>query len=214
MSVTVEEKRFAAKIVRRLARTYPKATCSLRFQNPLQLLVATILSAQCTDRRVNLVTEDLFARFQTAADYAFCRLDTLEKAIESTGFFRNKAKHIQGACRILVEKHDSKVPVDFDALVALPGIGRKTANVIMGTAFGISSGVVVDTHVGRISRRTGLSGEKHPVKVERDLMARLPRGEWIDFSHRVILLGRGPCKARKPTCDICPLSEICPKILT
>ena len=166
MAATADAKRHAAKIARRLAEHYPDATCSLDFQSPLELLVATILSAQCTDVRVNQVTKTLFRKYPTAAHYARAKLPELERDIQSTGFFRNKAKSIQNCCRTLLERYDGQVPKDIDQLVELPGIGRKTANVVLGTAYGIAVGVVVDTHVGRISRRLGLTGEKDPEKIE------------------------------------------------
>jgi len=212
MSTTQEDKRFAAKVVRRLCQHYPAATCSLDFQTPLELLVATILSAQCTDQRVNQVTQKLFSRYRVAADFAEVSQARLERDIQSTGFFRNKAKNLRACCRRLVEDHGGEVPDRMEALVALPGIGRKTANVILGTAYGIASGVVVDTHVGRLSRRLGLTGQKDPVKVERDLMDRLPKKEWVAFSHRMIRLGREFCTARKPNCEACPLESVCPRI--
>ena len=212
MSATAEARRHAAKIVRRLARAYPDAKCSLDFHNPLELLVATVLSAQCTDKRVNLVTPDLFAKYASTADYAMAALDELEKDIQTTGFFRNKAKNIKGCCQGLVEEHAGKVPRDLDTLVKLPGIGRKTANVILGTAYGLAFGVVVDTHVTRVSRRMGLSSHKDAVKIERDLMELLPKTEWISFSHRIIQLGRGPCTARKPKCEDCPILDVCPRV--
>ncbi len=212
MSATAEARRRADKIVKGLARAYPQARCSLDFRTPLELLVATILSAQCTDKRVNLVTPDLFGKYPTAADYATAPLDELEKDIQSTGFYRNKAKSIKQCCEKLVEEHQGEVPDNLDDLVAMPGIGRKTANVILGTAFGIASGVVVDTHVSRVSRRLGLSTHKDAVRIERDLMELIPQAEWIAFSHRMIQLGRGPCTARKPKCGECPLDEVCPKI--
>jgi endonuclease-3 len=207
-----EAKQHAAQVVRRLRRAYPDATCSLEFRTPLELLVATILSAQCTDERVNQVTRSLFQKYPDAARCAQAPLAQLERDIQSTGFYRNKAKNIQNCCRLLVEKYDGEVPKDLDKLVELPGIGRKTANVVLGTAFGIPSGVVVDTHVTRLSHRLGLSGEKDPEKIEKDLMAVLPRKEWIAFSHRMIRHGRRVCAARKPLCDTCPLCEICPRI--
>jgi endonuclease-3 len=207
-----EAKRYGAKIVRRLDRAYPAAECSLDFRSPLELLVATVLSAQCTDRRVNQVTQELFRKYRSAADYADAKLSELEKDIQSTGFFRNKAKNIQACCRVLVDEFGGEVPDDLDALVALPGIGRKTANVILGTGFGIASGVVVDTHVGRLSRRLGLSEHKDPAKVEKDLAAVLPRKQWVRFSHQMILHGRSTCMARKPRCDDCVLADICPRI--
>jgi endonuclease-3 len=212
MVVSQEAKRHAARVVRQLRRHYPDAQCALDFGNPLELLVATILSAQCTDQRVNLVTKDLFRSYPSAADYATARLGQLERDIQSTGFFRNKAKSIKGCCEVLVEEHDGEVPRDMDVLVGLPGIGRKTANVVLGTAFGIASGVVVDTHVGRLSRRMGLTEEKDPVKIERDLMQQIPKKEWIDFGHRMIHHGRRICTARKPKCDECPLASFCPRV--
>lgn len=202
----------AETIVRLLSRQYPDATCSLDFTTPLELLVATILSAQCTDERVNRVTKDLFLKYRSAADYAASDPEELERAIQSTGFFRNKAKSIRACCQILADEHGGRVPADLESLVALPGIGRKTANVILGTAFGLPSGVVVDTHVGRLSRRLGLTAQKDAVKVERDLMEQVQEAEWIAFSHRMIQLGRQVCTARKPKCDECPLKKVCPKI--
>jgi len=212
LSADADAKRHAAKAVRRLAREYPDATCSLDFRAPLELLVATILSAQCTDERVNLVTKELFRKYRSAADYASARLPELERDIKSTGFFRNKAKNIKGCCEALVEVHRGQVPKSIDELVELPGIGRKTANVVLGTAYGIASGVVVDTHVGRISRRLGLTEQKNAEKVEQDLMKQVPRKEWIALSHRMIQHGRRYCKARRPECNECPLESICPRI--
>lgn len=206
------DKRYVNKVLRGLAREYPEATCSLNFTNPLELLVATILSAQCTDKRVNQVTADLFRKYRSAADYAQADLAELEKDIQSTGFYRNKAKSIQQCCRELVENHGGRVPKSLDTLVALPGIGRKTANVVLGTAYRIPTGVVVDTHVGRVSRRLGLTSERDAVKVERDLMAILPEDAWIDFAHRVIKHGREYCRAQKPLCETCPLKDFCPRI--
>lgn len=213
VAATAVAKRRALDVAEGLARLYPDAECALRYSSPLELLVAVILSAQCTDERVNIVTRDLFRRYRTAADYADAPLEELERAIRSTGFYRNKAKNIQGCCRALVEKHDGKVPETLPELVALDGVGRKTANVVMGTAFGIPSGVVVDTHVTRLSNRLGLT--KHPtdaVKIEHDLAALLPPEEWINFSHRLIWHGRRVCIARKPRCEACALAEICPKV--
>lgn len=205
-------KRHAAKIARQLAAAYPDAVCSLDFASPLQLLVATILSAQCTDVRVNIVTKSLFAKYPTAAHYARVAPAELERDIQPTGFFRNKAKSIQNCCKTLLEKYDGEVPKEMDKLVELPGVGRKTANVVLGTAFGIAVGVVVDTHVNRIARRLGLTTEKDPVKIERDLMAQFAEKEWIALSHRLIQHGRRCCTARKPKCDECPLESLCPKI--
>lgn len=205
-------RRRAAEIVRRLKQHYPDATCALEFRTPLELLVATILSAQCTDERVNQVTKDLFRRYRSAADYAQAPLERLKEEIRSTGFFNNKAKAIQACCRALVEKHRGEVPREMDQLTSLPGVGRKTANVVLGTALGIASGVVVDTHVLRVSRRLGLSGQEDAEKIEADLMALLPKKEWIDFGHRMIHHGRRVCTARKPKCHTCPLAELCPRI--
>ncbi len=205
-------RRHATDVVRLLRRHFPAATCSLDFHTPLELLVATILSAQCTDERVNIVTRDLFRKYRSAADYALAPLAELEKDIQSTGFYRNKAKSIQNCCRLLVQEYEGQVPQDIDRLVELPGIGRKTANVILGTAFGIASGVVVDTHVSRLSRRLGLSQQKDAEKIEKDLIAVIPSKEWVAFSHRMIQLGRRICVARKPKCNVCPFSTICPKV--
>jgi endonuclease III len=207
-----DAKRHAIAVARRLKATYPDARCALEFKTPLQLLVATILSAQCTDTRVNMVTPALFKKYPSAAAFAAAKPAELENAIKSTGFFRAKAKSIKECATGLVESHGGQVPEDLDALVKLRGVGRKTANVVLGTAFGIPTGVVVDTHVTRLSRRLGLTRHTDAVKIERDLMALLPKKEWIDFSHRMILHGRQICLARKPKCDICPLADICPKI--
>jgi endonuclease III len=206
------DKRYARAVIRRLKKEYPDARCALEFQSTLELLIATILSAQCTDARVNLVTRSLFAKYRTAADYASAAATDLEREIQSTGFFRNKAKHIKACCQRIVEDHGGRVPGDMESLVALPGVGRKTANVVLGTAMRKATGVVVDTHVTRISRRLGLTRHKDPEKIERDLMQLLPPGEWIDFSHRMIHHGRRICIARRPHCEECPLADICPKI--
>jgi endonuclease-3 len=204
-------RRHARKIIRLLTKQYPDAHCALHHQNPLQLLVATILSAQCTDVRVNLVTPSLFTRFPDAAAFAHAKPAELEQAIQSTGFFRNKARNIIACCKEILAKHGGEVPQTLEELVALPGIGRKTANVILGNAFDVP-GITVDTHVGRLSRRLGLSRETDPVKVERDLMQILPRKEWTMFSHRMIFHGRQVCHARKPNCSGCILDKLCPKI--
>lgn len=201
----------AGRIVAGLAAAYPAADCSLDFESPFQLLVATILSAQCTDKRVNMVTGPLFARWPTPAALAAARQSDLEGVIRTTGFFRSKAKNILGCCRALVERHGGEVPRTLADLVKLPGVGRKTANVVLGSAFGIPSGVVVDTHVGRISRRLGFTRATAAVAAERDLVALLPSTEWIAFSHRVIEHGRGICTARSPRCDRCPLAADCPQ---
>jgi endonuclease-3 len=193
-----------------LRRTYPDATCALRHESALQLLVATILSAQCTDARVNLVTPALFAKYRTAADYAGADPAVFESEIRSTGFFRAKTKSILGAAKVLVEKHGGAVPDTMEALLELPGVARKTANVVLGTWFRKAAGVVVDTHVDRVSRRLKLTRQSSPEKVEKDLMRLVPGTEWIDFSHRVIWHGRRICAARSPKCGICPLGDWCP----
>jgi endonuclease III len=200
------------KVVRALAKDYPDVACALEFETPVQLLVATILSAQCTDKQVNIVTRTLFQEYPTAAEFAAADLARLEKAIKPTGFFRNKAKAIKACCQKLVELHGGEVPRDLESLVALPGVGRKTANVVLGTAFGLPTGVVVDTHVTRITRRLGLTQEKDAVKIERDLMELVPKKEWIDFSHRLIHHGRRVCIARKPKCEECSMKKFCPRI--
>jgi endonuclease-3 len=205
-----DEKQRARKIVALLKKTYPDARCSLNYSNPLELLVATILSAQCTDERVNIVTADLFRKYRTAEDYSNAPQGDLEQDIRSTGFFRNKAKAIQGACRLIVERHGGRVPDSIEELIALPGVARKTANVVLGNAFGVASGVVVDTHVSRLSERLGLTAHKQPEKIERDLMGLIPERDWIDFSHLMIYHGRAVCKARSPLCDRCAVERLCP----
>jgi endonuclease-3 len=212
MVATADAKRHAAQIVRRLKTAYPDARCALDFRTPLQLLVATILSAQCTDTRVNIVTKDLFGKYRDAPAFAAAKTSELERAIQSTGFFRMKAKNIKAACAQIAERYAGRVPQDLDTLVKLPGVGRKTANVVLGTAFGIPTGVVVDTHVTRVSRRLGMTRHTDAVKIERDLIEQLPKRAWIDFSHRMIAHGRQICAARKPHCQICPLNDICPRI--
>ncbi|MEM9352341.1 MAG: endonuclease III [Planctomycetota bacterium] len=204
-------KRRASQVLRRLKADYPDADCALDHRNAFELLVATILSAQCTDERVNLVTRELFKKLRSPAAFAAAPLQTIEKLIKSTGFFRNKAKNIKSCATDLVEKHGGKVPKELDELVQLAGVGRKTANVVLGTAFGVPSGVVVDTHVGRLSRRLGITAENDPVKVERDLMEALPEKEWISFSHRMIFHGRAVCAARKPDCEACSMKRFCPR---
>jgi endonuclease-3 len=200
----------AGRIVRTLARLYPDAHCALHYANPLQLLVATILSAQCTDERVNQITPALFARYPDAHSFATADRAELEKLIKPTGFFRNKAKNIIACCTQLVELHGGEVPQTMEELVPLPGIGRKTANVLLGNSFGVP-GIPVDTHVGRLSQRMGLSVHSDPVKIERDLMELVPRKEWTMFGHRMIFHGRQVCHARKPLCETCVLAKICPR---
>ncbi len=205
-----EEKQRTRKIIRLLRRTYPEARCSLNHSNPLELLIATILSAQCTDERVNKVTAELFRKYRNCDDYLRVPQSELEQDIHSTGFFRNKAKSIQGACRMISENFAGRVPDDFESLLGLPGVARKTANVVMGNAFGVASGVVVDTHVQRLSRRLGLSHQDQPEKIERDLMEMVPKKDWIDFSHLLIYHGRNVCKARNPLCGECSVEPLCP----
>jgi len=204
------KKERAAEIVRRLRAEYPDARCSLDHEDAYQLLVATILSAQCTDERVNQVTPALFARYPTPEDLAGARQEELEELIRSTGFFRNKTKSLLGMANAVVEEHGGRVPDEMDALVKLPGVGRKTANVVLGNAFGKAEGVVVDTHVTRLSNRLGLTRNKDPVKIEFDLMKVIAREDWTDLSHLFIYHGRAVCKAPKPRCGECVLAGICP----
>jgi endonuclease-3 len=205
-------KKQAGQVVRALRKDYPDAECALIHQDAFQLLIATILSAQCTDERVNIVTKDLFTKWPTAEQLARVPIKTLEKVIQSAGFFRNKAKNIKACCQQLVAEHGGQIPQQLETLVELPGVGRKTANVVLGTAFGIPSGVVVDTHVRRISCRLGLTKQNDPVKIEEDLMELLPRTQWIDYSHRLIHHGRRVCQARKPACDDCSMKRFCPRV--
>ena len=200
----------AREIERRLTLAYPDAHCELDFATPLQLLTATILSAQCTDKRVNMVTPALFARFPDARALAAARQEDIEEIIRSTGFFRSKAKNILGMARALVAEHGGEVPRTMDALVRLPGVGRKTANVVLGNAFGINEGVVVDTHVGRLANRFGLTRDTDPVKVEQALVTLFPRESWTMLSHLMIWHGRRVCDARKPKCGDCMLRDLCP----
>ena len=200
----------AAALTALLARTYPTAHCELDYTNPLELLIATILSAQCTDKRVNLVTKPLFRTCRTAADYVALPAEQLEELIQSTGFFRAKAKNIRACCAALVERHGGAVPRTMEALTALAGVGRKTANVVLGNAFGIAAGVVVDTHVQRLAQRLGLTKATTPEKIEQDLMKLLPRAQWTVFSHWLIWHGRRRCTTRRPDCPGCELRTLCP----
>lgn len=202
----------AQKILSALRRTYPDAHCELNFSNPLQLLVATILSAQCTDKRVNLVTAELFKKYKTAKDFAAAPLADIEEAVKTTGFFRNKAKNIQACCAALVEKFGGEVPRTMDELHALAGVGRKTANVVLGNAFGINVGVVVDTHVTRLANRLGLAKGTDAVKLEQALMPLVPQADWTIFSHWLIWHGRRRCAARNPDCANCEIKTLCPQI--
>ncbi len=197
------------KIFAALDKLFPQAECALRHENPFQLLVATILSAQCTDERVNKVTPELFRKLPTAQDFAAVKQEVLEREIHSTGFFRNKAKNIIGAAKKIVQDFGGQVPRTMDEMLSLPGVARKTANVVLGTAFGIPTGVVVDTHVFRIAGRLKLSKQKTPEKVEQDLMKLVPQERWISFGHQVIWFGRKICAARKPLCAECPIESLC-----
>lgn len=203
-----QRKNRTAKIRKTLKRTYPDVKTQLYYKNPFELLVATILSAQCTDKQVNTATKVLFKKLKTPNDFAGAALVTLEKLIRPTGYFRNKARNIKNCASMLVEKYNCEVPSRLDELVKLPGVGRKTANVVLGAAFGIQ-GIVVDTHVARISKRLELTENNNPVKIEFDLMEIIPKKEWSDFSLRLIFFGRAICKARKPACPTCPLYDLC-----
>jgi endonuclease-3 len=206
----VRDKAPVEETINRLKSEYPDAATALDWNNPLELLVATILSAQTTDVRVNAVTPTLFAKYPTAADYAGADPTELEEDIRPTGFFRNKAKSLRGMAGALVEDHGGEVPQTMDELVALPGVGRKTANVVLGNAFGVDEGVVVDTHVRRLSNRLGFTAHNGPEKIERDLMQTVPKRDWTVFSHLLILHGRSVCKARKPACSDCVVNDLCP----
>ncbi len=207
---STSEKQRTQKIISLLKQEYPDARCSLNHSNPLELLIATILSAQCTDERVNIVTATLFRKYTRASDYLLVAQAELETDIRSTGFYRNKAKAIQGACRMIGEQYGGRVPETIEELLLLPGVARKTANVVLGNSFGITSGIVVDTHVARLSERLALSREKQPEKIERDLMQLVPQEDWIQFSHLLIAHGRKVCKARTPLCAECVVEQLCP----
>jgi endonuclease-3 len=205
-----ELKQRVRKIIRFLKRAYPDAKCSLNHANAFELLIATILSAQCTDARVNIVTQDLFRKYRKPEDYLKVSAKELERDIRTTGFFRNKTKSIQGTARVLTEQYGGKVPDTIEELLELPGVARKTANVVLGNAFGISSGVVVDTHVTRLSHRLGLSTQKTAEKIEQDLIAIVPKKDWVMFPHLMIAHGRAICKARNPLCAECVVENLCP----
>lgn len=207
-----DRKQRALKIAHLLAKTYADAECALKHDNPFQLLAATILSAQCTDERVNMVTPALFAKYPTPATLAASKQEDVEKIIQSTGFFRAKATNLRGMAQALVDQFGSELPRTLEEMTSLPGVGRKTANVVLGTAFGLPTGVVVDTHVKRLTRLLGLTKNLDPVKIEHDLAALLPKSEWINFSHRLIHHGRRICNARKPNCAECPLLKLCPRV--
>ena len=210
MRVDKQEKERTRKIIARLKKAYPAAKCSLNHSNPLELLIATILSAQCTDERVNIVTADLFRKYRSCADYLKVPASELQNDVRTTGFFRNKTRSIQGACKVLDEQYACRVPETMEQLLKLPGVARKTANVVLGNAFGIASGVVVDTHVSRLSQRLGLTTNKSPEKIERDLADLVPKKDWIVWPHLLIYHGRQICKARKPLCEKCVIEKFCP----
>jgi len=205
-------KRRARKIVLLLKKAYPGAKCSLDYQTPLQLLIATILSAQCTDARVNLATPALFKRYKTASDFANADISELESLVRSTGFYHNKAKNIKEACAIIVRKHKGQVPRTMEEMLELPGVARKTANIVLGNAYGVIEGVPVDTHAIRLSTRLGFTREKQQEKIERDLMALLPRADWLKISDLFVHHGRAICIAHRPKCDICPVRKYCPRV--
>jgi endonuclease III len=200
------------KIIAGLKKTYPDAHCELNHSNALELLMATILSAQCTDKRVNIVTVDLFRKYRSAADYARAPLPELEQAIKTTGFFRNKAQSLKACCQALVEKHGGQVPRTMEELTQLGGVGRKTANVVLGIAYNINVGIVVDTHVARLSQRLGLTRSTSPEKIEQELMELVPQEQWTLFSHQLIWHGRRRCDARRPDCPACEVRSLCPRI--
>ncbi len=199
-----------AQIVMRLRETHPDAGCQLHYATPLHLLIATILTAQCSDKRVNLVTPELFKRYETAADYVAASRQELEQIIRPTGFYRQKARYIQGACLMLVNEHDGRVPADMECLLKLPGVSRKTANIILSEAFGLAEGIVVDTHVTRVAQRLGLTQQRHPKQIEQSLMQQLPASDWIDIAHLLNFHGQRFCHHRRPSCGRCPLAELCP----
>ena len=205
----LKQKQRAAKVLARLRAAYPDADCELVFSNPLELAIAAILSAQCTDKRVNMVTPALFRKYRTASDWARTPQATLEKEIRSTGFFRNKAKNIRALCKVLEEKHGGKIPDELDVLIGLPGIGRKTANLLIATAYG-QPGIIVDTHFRRLSQRLGFTTSNDPDKIEFELKAIVPEESWTDWSHCMVFHGRRCCFARKPNCHGCPINKLCP----
>jgi endonuclease-3 len=212
MSLTKASTEAAHNAIARLAEHLPHPQCELMYNSPFELLVATVLSAQCTDERVNQVTPRLFERFPTVCDLADGELEEIEVIIHSTGFYRAKARNIQAFSQMIVADHQEQVPRELDALCQLPGVGRKTANLVLGIAFRVPSGVVVDTHAGRVSRRLGLTAHSKPDKIEADLMSLVPKDQWIDLGHRLVLHGRHTCKARQPQCDTCAIHDVCPQI--
>ena len=212
--VNLEPKTRALKVVELLEKEYPNAKVALQYANPLELLIATILSAQCTDQRVNIVTKTLFKKYTKPEDYAKANLQELEKEVRSTGFYHNKAKNIQNCCRMLVDKYNSKVPKTMNELLELPGVARKTANIVLSNAYGIIEGIAVDTHVRRLSQRLGLTENEDPNKIETDLMQIVPKENWARITDLLIFHGRKICTAKKPRCDICVLNKICPSAFT
>ena len=209
-SVVRESENQIGRILNLLKKEYPDAKTALKHKNPLELLISTILSAQCTDKRVNIVTEKLFKKYKTVRDYANANLQRFEQDIYSTGFYKNKAKNIIGACNIIKNKYKGRVPNNFEELLKLPGVARKTANCVMANVFNVPSGIIVDTHVIRLSQRLGLTKNTDPNKIEQDLINIIPKSEWIKFSHRIIEHGRRVCAARKPKCEVCKLNKLCP----
>ncbi|EGK86849.1 endonuclease III [Microcoleus vaginatus PCC 9802] len=210
MTKKLSLKQRSLEILIRLKRLYPEAPCTLNYETPVQLLVATILSAQCTDDRVNLVTPALFGRFPDAVALANADIEELESLVRSTGFYRNKSKNIKGACQAIVNKFNNQVPQRMELLLELPGVARKTANVVLAHAFGINMGVTVDTHVKRLTQRLGLTEHTDPTRIERDLMILLPQPDWENWSIRLVYHGRAVCNARNPACNICELADLCP----
>lgn len=214
MNPELDRRTRVSKIIELLEKEHPDAKIALNFTNPLELLVATILSAQCTDRRVNMVTRTLFKKYRKAEDYATADLTELEKEIRSTGFFRNKARNIKKCCQILVERHNSEVPRTMEDMLSLPGVARKTANIVLSNAYGVIEGIAVDTHVRRVAKRLGLTKHENPNKIERDLMEIVPRTHWMRITDLLIFHGRRICVAKKPKCGICPLNRLCPSAFT
>ena len=205
-----QKKERTEQLIKLLKHAHPDAHCALNHSNAFELLIATILSAQCTDERVNIVTADLFRKYRKPSDYLKVPETELQQDIRTTGFFRNKTRSIQGACKMLVEEFDGEVPKTMEELLQLPGVARKTANVVLGVAYGVAAGIVVDTHVTRVARRLGLTKQADAVKIENDLIALVPKKDWIIFSHLLIFHGRRICKARRPLCEECPLEKLCP----
>jgi len=210
MDMITDTRNRTAEIIKRLKKAYPDAHCALNHTSAFELLIATILSAQCTDARVNIVTADLFRKYRTPIDYLRVPQSEIENDIHSTGFFRNKARNIQAACESIISEFHGEVPQTMDELLTLGGVARKTANVVLGNAFGIAAGIVVDTHVSRLSQRLGITDKQTPEKIERDLEALVPRKHWIMFPHWLIMHGRQTCLARRPKCPVCVLGNICP----